>query len=695
MTLTETDKLQTPVQYVKGVGPRLATTFERIGVKTVEDLLYYFPRRYEDRSRFKRIAQLADAEFATVSGRVVACDNLTAKTGRPITKVAIDDGSAKAFLIYFNQPFQKTIFQKMMGSEIVVYGEVERNKWGINITRAEWEELADEGEELHTNRIVPIYPLTEGLFQKTIRRILRNAVELYLPFVKGLLPPAIVAERKLMDVREAFRNIHFPETEWQGVEARRRLVFEELFILQLALALRKHTLQSGLPGISFKIEESILEEFHKILPFDLTGAQKRVIGEISGDMEIPHPMSRLLQGDVGSGKTMVAAAAVLTAARNGFQAALMAPTEILAEQHYSVMSRLLSKVGIEVDLLVGALNRKGKTQVKDRTAMGLNGLVVGTHALIQEGVEFKKLGLVIIDEQHRFGVLQRMELMSKGNCPDLLVMTATPIPRTLALTLYGDLDVSVIDEMPPGRKPVITHWKPKREASRVYGQVAQLVREGRQAYIVCPLVEESEKLQAKAAVDLAAHLQSDIFSDLKVEALHGQMASWEKDDIMERFREREIDVLVSTVVIEVGVDVPNATIMIIQDAERFGLSQLHQLRGRVGRGQEQSFCILLGDPKTMDGKRRLETMVRTTDGFDIAEEDLRLRGPGEFYGTRQSGLMSLRIANLAGDTRILDEARRDAFELAERDPLLEHPDHQALSERLHANYENLIWATVS
>jgi len=695
MTSGGNDKLQTPVQYVKGVGPRLAMTLGRIGINTVEDLLYYFPRRYEDRSHFKRIAQLADAEFATVSGRVVACDNLRVKTGRTITKVAIDDGSAKAFLVYFNQPFQKEVFQKLLGKEIVVYGEVERSKWGINITRVEWEELSDDGEGLHTSRIVPIYPLTEGLFQKTVRRIVRNALDTYLPYVRGLLPSDIIEQRRLMGIQEAFRNIHFPESEWMGVEARRRLVFEELFILQLALALRKHTLQTDLPGISFQVDDSLLEELHRVLPFELTGAQRKVIAEIQADMAAPHPMSRLLQGDVGSGKTVVAAAAILTAARNGYQTAIMAPTEILAEQHYSVLSRLLPKFGMEVDLLVGALNKKGKDIVKERTAMGLNGLVVGTHALIQEGVEFKRLGLVIIDEQHRFGVLQRMELMSKGACPDLLVMTATPIPRTLALTLYGDLDVSVIDEMPPGRKPVITHWKPKREAHRVYEQVGRLIQEGRQAYIVCPLVEESEKLQVKAAVDLAEHLQNEVFADLRVEVLHGQMASWEKDDIMERFRAKEIDVLVSTVVIEVGVDVPNASIMVIQDAERFGLAQLHQLRGRVGRGQDQSFCILLGDPKTVDGKRRLETMIRTTDGFKIAEEDLHLRGPGEFYGTRQSGLLSLRIANLAGDTRILEEARREAFALAERDPKLEHPHHQALSEYLHANYENLIWATVS
>jgi ATP-dependent DNA helicase RecG len=452
-----------------------------------------------------------------------------------------------------------------------------------------------------------------------------------------------------------------------------------------------------MPGIPFELRDEHVQELCASLPFELTAAQRRVIEEIRRDMALPRPMNRLLQGDVGSGKTVVAAAAILTAVRNGYQAAMMVPTEILAEQHFSVIRRLLEPLGLRVHRLVGSVRAKGKRLIKEEVAAGDADLLIGTHALIQESVDFHRLGLVIIDEQHRFGVLQRMALLDKGGAermPDLLVMTATPIPRTLALTVYGDLDVSVIDELPPNRKPIRTHWKPKGQRDGVYQGVRKLVAEGRQIYVVCPLVEESEKQQSKAATVLAEHLKNEVFPDLRVGLVHGQMPSYEKDEAMELFRAGELDVLVATVVIEVGVDVPNACCMVIEDAERFGLAQLHQLRGRVGRGDQQSYCVLLADPRTPDGRQRLDAMVATCDGFRIAEEDLRLRGPGEFYGTKQAGILKLRIANIVGDSELLQLARQEAFDLVQDDPVLERPEHRLLRDHLSAHYEDILLATV-
>jgi ATP-dependent DNA helicase RecG len=561
----------------------------------------------------------------------------------------------------------------------------------------EWEDLpdgADPDSLLSVNRIVPIYPLTEGIRQKRMRQIIWNAVQ-YAHLAPEILPRSVRERLGLMPIQQALQQIHFPDDEQMIEPARQRLVFEEFFLMQLGVGLQRlRTRQER--GIAMRIDADRLNEMlHRIVPFELTNAQKRVIHEIWNDMAQPHPMNRLLQGDVGSGKTIVAAAAILAAVDNQYQAAIMAPTEILAEQHYITLHRLFQPLGISVELLVGRLSNKQRQQARERIATGRGMVAVGTHALIQEGVSFARLGLAIVDEQHRFGVLQRAALRDKGIMPHVLVMTATPIPRTLTLTLYGELDVSVIDELPPGRKPVRTYWKTPEERLKVYAGVRKLVEQGRQAYVICPLIDESDKLQVRAAEQMAEHLQKDVFPDLRVGLLHGRMKPAEKEAVMEAFRAGELDILVSTTVIEVGVDVPNAAVIVIEDADRFGLAQLHQLRGRVGRSEHQSYCVLIADPKSEEGQRRMEIMTRTNNGFLIAEEDLRIRGPGEIYGTRQSGMPSFRVADLVKDMRLLEVARQEAFRLLERDPELARPEHTALREAVERFRHRFAIATVS
>ncbi len=674
------------VQFVKGVGERLSKLFGKLGIFTAQDLLWDFPRRYEDRRNLRRIAQLHAGETACFRGKVLVADNVrTPRSKTLLTRVAVQDESGTAYLVWFNQWYLKNRFVKLLGKEIVVYGTAQFGSRGIEISSPEWEEIGDGADTLSSNRIVPVYPLTEGLFQGRVRRIIYNALDTFLPVVEDTLPEEIRKRHGLVDLATALRNIHFPESEAAQDAARFRLVYEEFFFLQLALALRRQNATTALPGIAFDVTAESTEQLYGILPFDLTNAQKRVIAEIERDMARPIAMNRLIQGDVGSGKTIVALAAMMVAIDSGYQAALMAPTEILAEQHYLVLTRWAEQLGLETALLTGSLTAKQKRAFRERIASGEAQIVIGTHALIQEGVEFAKLGLVVVDEQHRFGVLQRAALRDKGWNPDVLVMTATPIPRTLALTVYGDLDLSVIDEMPPGRKPIKTHLKATFERPRVYQAAKKLIGEGKQVYIVCPLIEESEKLQVRAATELAEHLQNDVFPDLRLGLLHGQMKSAEKEDIMRRFRDGEIQLLVSTTVIEVGVDVPNACVMLIEDAERFGLAQLHQLRGRVGRGEHQSFCVLISDPSTDDARQRMEVMARTSDGFVIAEEDLRIRGPGEFYGTRQSGMPSLRIANILRDVEILEKSREDAFALIKADP--DMAGHQDLKSVILKRFE--------
>lgn len=674
----------------------MALTLQRLGIATVEDLLFHFPARYEDRRNFAPLGRIRPGDTVCSSGVVVgAALERSAKRGMALTKVVIRDASGAAELVFFNQPWLAEKFNRLRGQSVAVYGQASVSYGRVSFTTPEWEELSGDGASLHVNRIVPIHPATEGITPKQVRNMIASAVERYADDVPELLPESLRRSENLPGAAFSLRQIHFPDTAESLELARQRLVFEELFLLQVALAMRKQAIEADLPGIVFERRPEHVDALVRTLPFELTAAQRRVIDEIVGDMASPRPMNRLLQGDVGSGKTVVAAAAILTAVRNGYQAALMVPTEILAEQHYTVLSELLEPLGVRVHRLVGSVRAKGKKLIKEELADGSAHMVIGTHALIQETVEFHRLGLVIIDEQHRFGVLQRMTLLDKGQAdqlPDVLVMTATPIPRTLALTVYGDLDVSVIDELPPNRKPVKTHWKQKDQRDSVYRGIRSLVAQGKQVYFLCPLVEESEKPQAKAATETAEILSQQVFPDLRVGLIHGQMPSYQKDETMAQFREGEIDVLVATVVIEVGVDVPNACCMVIEDAERFGLSQLHQLRGRVGRGADQSFCILLADPKTEEGRQRLEAMVRTTDGFVIAEEDLRLRGPGEFYGTRQSGILKLRIANIIGDARILERARERAFSLVGADPGLQHGENQPLRRYLEARFADFMLA---
>jgi ATP-dependent DNA helicase RecG len=568
---------------------------------------------------------------------------------------------------------------------------------GKQLLHPEFEILKEEKELLNTGRIVPIYPLTEGLNQRQLRTFVKGSLDRYGSLIEETLPAPLLQERDLISKKEAIHNIHFPEGMEMVNKSRRRLAYEEIFYLEILLALKKKVYRTDKKGITFgdvgdhgytPLQQKLL----LLLPFELTAAQQRVLSEIQQDMASPLTMHRLLQGDVGSGKTIVALLSMLRAVENGYQAAMMAPTEILAEQHYLVLSHLMEKIGIQVILLVGGMRQKEREEAYQAIENGSGQIIVGTHALIEGEVKFHALGFVVVDEQHRFGVMQRAELAKKSNtheAPDYLVMTATPIPRSLSLTLYGDLDISVIDEMPPGRHPIVTRWSGASKREKIYGFIREKVKEGQQAYIVYPLVEESEKLDLQAATDMFQKLKEKTFSEFKVELIHGRMKRDEKDGIMERVRKGEIQILVSTTVIEVGVDVPNATVMLIENAERFGLSQLHQLRGRIGRGAEKSYCILMTSGRvSMEAQERLKTLTGTQDGFKIAEKDLRLRGPGEFFGTRQHGLPPLRIVDLLADTKIISLARGDAFHVVEDDPNLSEEKHLPVRKEFEVKYRD-------
>jgi len=690
--------LESEAQFLKGVGPKNAAALLKLGIRTVRDLIFYFPRRYEDRTNLPRMQATRPGQNVTVRGKLLGVEGRPTRGGKVLLKAAISDGTATITLVWFNQPWVKRRLEAYRG-DVIAYGQIKESGYAYEIHNPEYELIDEDEADDQFARIAPVYPLSEGVSQWVVRRAIASALVAGLDAVEDPLPESILRREKLKPLPWCLQQIHHPETLEARDEARSRMVFEEFFYMQVALAVRRQQTQQEV-GIGFPISklgpgelaapglfgeskgETLADELHALLPFELTGAQKRVIGEIWADMERPYPMNRLLQGDVGSGKTAVAAAAMLAAVRCGYQAAIMAPTEILAEQHGSSLRRLFEPLGIEVDLLVGKLTPTQKKKAASRTKEGLVHIAVGTHALIQEGVEFKKLGLVVIDEQHRFGVLQRAALRGKGiGNPDVLVMTATPIPRTLTMTIYGDLDLSILDEMPPGRKPIKTHWKLPNDRPAVYQGIRKLIADGRQAYVVCPLIQESESLTAQAAQDLYYRMTTHILPDLRIGLLHGQMKAKEKEEVMESFRRHELDVLVTTTVIEVGVDVPNATTMVIEDANRFGLSQLHQLRGRVGRGQNQSFCVLIGEATNDEATSRLRTMVETTDGFKIAEEDLRIRGPGELMGTKQAGALDLHLADLIQDSRMLEVARQAAIELLENDPNLSRPENQAILER--------------
>jgi ATP-dependent DNA helicase RecG len=709
------DPLELDVQFVKGVGPNNAKLFAKAGISTVRDLLYTLPRRYEDRRNLPPIGKLRPGQFATVRGKLIGFDGRPLRGGKVVIKAALSDGTGSVTLVWFNQPWVKKKLEGYRG-ELIAYGQVKESGWAFEIHSPEYELVDEENDGEAFARIVPVYPLTEGLSLWLFRKAAQAAVERYAGAVEEPLPAWLRTAYKLKPLPWCLRQVHLPESDEARQDARRRLVFEEFLYLQIALEQKRLETHSE-AGISFRISqlggmtptrpdsqlftekhalregETLWDEVHRMLPFELTAAQRRVIGEIWSDMERPYPMNRLVQGDVGAGKTAVAACAMLAAVRCGYQAAMMAPTEILAEQHYNNLRRLFDPLGIEVVLLVGKQSKGQKKTAVAKTKGSHAQIAVGTHALIQESVAFDKLGLVVIDEQHRFGVLQRAALRDKGvGMPDVLVMTATPIPRTLTMTLYGDLDLSIIDELPPGRKPIKTHHKGLEMRERVYQQVRELIAQGRQAYFVCPMVSESEKLQAQAAEDLHYRLTHEVYPDLRVGLLHGQMKPKEKEAVMEQFRKHELDILVSTTVIEVGVDVPNATVMIVEDANRFGLAQLHQLRGRVGRGDHQSFCILLADTKNEEAEARMGIMVETTDGFRIAEEDLRLRGPGDMLGTKQSGMMDFEIADLVQDSAQLEIARQAAQKVLAKDPSLTDPQHALLRKKV-AN-QRLKWSAI-
>jgi ATP-dependent DNA helicase RecG len=707
-------ELSTPVQYVKGVGPRIAEILAAKGLHTVGDLLHYLPFRYEDRLNPRGITELRPGEMATVIAEV-RNSGLFRTRRMPIFQLTVGQGRARLRCLWFNATYLQDKFKP--GQMIALYGKVEEDQRNreLQIVQPQFEVLGDASEDgdsgaenkatesLEVGRIVPIYEATGRLTPRWFRRIIRTALDNLTPDLPEPIPAVVRSRLGLISPRAALWNVHWPEPgeSFQALQSSRtpahiRLIFDELFFVELGLELKRRQ-QKAQTGIAFRLDERVRAAIKKILPFHPTAAQKRVLKEIAADLEKPYPMRRLLQGDVGSGKTIVGFEAAIIAIENGCQVALMAPTEILAQQHYFSARRILENAGYRIVLLTGSLESERKREIRRHIAQGNAQLVIGTHALLEEKVEFAKLGLVIVDEQHRFGVMQRLKLMKKSGEvgetnhagtaapvepalsersapkgpaerssasspePDVLVMTATPIPRTLALTLYGDLDLSVLDELPPGRTPIVTRCVADDRSPEVWDFVRKQVAKGHQAYVVYPVIAENEESELKAAVKMYRELSGQTFADLKVGLLHGRLDADLKEQVMGMFQKGELQILVATTVIEVGVDVPNATVMVIEHAERFGLAQLHQLRGRIGRGGAKSYCILMtGGKVTEDGQRRLEAMVKTNDGFQIAELDLELRGPGEFFGTRQAGMPSFRVANIIRDAQLLEAAKREA-----------------------------------
>ena len=693
-----------PIRFAKGVGPKRAVLLEKLGVHSVEDALWFLPWRYEDRSVITAIRDLAPGARATICGAILRSDlKRTARRRMTILDVTVEDDTGDLRAVYFNQPYLEKLFKP--GSRVMMSGMVSAGRKGwtdLQMDAPQYELLGEEDDSpLHVGRIVPIYHETKGFTSRQIRTLIKGLIEQYGNGLEEVLPESVRTRHRLPAIRTAIAEVHFPQppTDPEALErgatpARRRLAFEEFFILELALALRQRSVKQETKRIRFDATTPLVGRARALLPFRLTDAQERVLMEIQRDMAASRPMNRLIQGDVGCGKTVVAFVPMLIACGSGYQAALMVPTEILAEQHYLNLRALIAALGLRVVLLTSGGSAKARAAALKQIETGEANMVIGTHALIQKGVRFAQLGLAVIDEQHKFGVLQRKTLLEKGLDSDVLVLTATPIPRTLAMTVYGDLDVSVIDALPPGRRPVRTWVFNEAQRRRAYQLLHDEVRAGRQAYIVYPLVEESEKVDLRAAIQAAERLQA-MFRTLHVGLLHGRMKAEERARTMAAFKAGEIQMLVATTVIEVGVDVPNATVMLVEHADRFGLAQLHQLRGRVGRGAQQSICLLLTSGKREQGVkeqrrrqsgggssslagRRLEALVNSTDGFAIAEEDLRIRGPGEFFGVRQWGMPEFRAANLVRDAVILEQARQEAFALVQADPSLGDPRHQAL-----------------
>ncbi|QAT18029.1 ATP-dependent DNA helicase RecG [Candidatus Velamenicoccus archaeovorus] len=686
--------LSSPVQYLKGIGPKRAQDLGRTGINLLEDLLYYFPRRYEDRSQFKPIGSVDIGSTVTVKGEVIS------KKGRPaylrrgidIFEISVADGTGRIFAVWFNQPFLHKYFN--VGDQVILYGKADLYRDKIQMSSPDFEIIEDKEAGLDVGRIVPIYRLPQGFSQRVLRKLIKSVLESQITRLQELLPYDVRARHSLLNIAQSLLNIHFPQNEKMRLRAYQRLAFEEFFLYQIPLILRKLKRRDK-AGIVFDVKESALESFFGKLPFALTDSQKKCLQEIVSDMRSPRPMQRLLQGDVGCGKTVVALLAALGAVTCGWQAAFMVPTEILAQQHVEKICQLLTGLQIaehreQKKPKIGVLTSSLDDEEKKATLAGIkNGsvdIVIGTHALLEEGVVFHKLGLIVIDEQHKFGVSQRALLPRKGVNPDCLIMTATPIPRTLSLTLYGDLDLSTITQMPAGRGKIMTQALAIEERQKAYDFVREEVKKGRQAYLIYPLVEESEKLELRAAKSMYKEFKDEIFKDLKVGLVYGKMKRDEQEKTMKKFRDGKVDVLVATTVLEVGIDVANATVMVIEHAERFGLSQLHQMRGRIGRGVHESHCLLVADPKSEDAQARIKAFVATTDGFKIAEEDLKIRGPGEFFGERQHGLADLKIADPLAQMHLLKAAREDAHKLIERDPKLADPKNAELKRQLYRRF---------
>lgn len=690
-----TIQLHDPVQTLPGIGPARAKHLEKLGLRTAGELLWYFPRSYEDRRATATIAEAAE-EFPVCIRAMVASRPVTTyiRKGLQLTRLKAVDDCGQMTVTFFNQTYVQSALTP--GEEYIFFGKVERDGFRVGMTNPVFEKV---GAARFTGRIMPVYPLTAGISNNLIAGAVQRVLADCARTIPETLPEWLCRERGLLPIGPALQYVHFPRDEEGLEQARRRLVFEELFYFSLGLALMRSRRSAGKGP---KCGDASVEDYLSTLPFTLTGAQRRALAEAAGDMASGRAMNRLVQGDVGSGKTVVAAGCLYLAAKNGWQSALMAPTEILAQQHYATLEPLLAKSGVRVGLLTGSMKAREKRDLYERMELGMVDVVIGTHALLSDGVRFRRLGLVVTDEQHRFGVGQRSALAGKGGEGDLrphvLVLSATPIPRTLALILYGDLEVSIIDERPPGRQDVDTFLIGEDKRQRMYGFVRKQKAEGHQSYIVCPAVGDSAggRLQdagltpaqeLKAVVEYAARLQNEVFPDLKIGLVHGRLSAKAKAAAMAAFAGGETDVLVSTTVIEVGVDVPNATLMVVENAERFGLSQLHQLRGRVGRGTAKSYCVLISDHRNEETRKRLKALCATNDGFRIAETDLELRGPGDFFGNRQHGLPQLRVADLAGDMRVLQEAREAAEALLKEDPHLQKPENCAMLERVQALFE--------
>lgn len=676
-------RIDDPIDILNGVGPKKKNIFEKIGIKKIYDLLTYFPRNYKDKSKLKLMSNLINGETTTIKAKVCGpIEELKIRKKLTIIKVPITDYSANGYAVFFNSPYFKKVFTK--DTEFYFYGKVKISSYNIEIEHPEYHLVRNS--EKNTLGIEPIYKLTKGLSQKYIINLQKQILSQDSFNIDESLPKEILNKNRICSIDFAFKNIHFPKSIKALKVAKYRLVFEEFFFLQLGLLFIKKRYIFSKDGIEFKDDERIYKLVDS-LPFHLTNAQRKAIEEIIGDMKSGKVMNRLLQGDVGSGKTIIALISMYFCHLNGYQSCLMAPTEILAEQHFKTFKSFLNEFDVEIGLLTSSV--KNKKNIINSLKQGKINIVIGTHALIQDNIEFNNLGLVITDEQHRFGVRQRSFLNQKGKNPDVLVMTATPIPRTLSLMIFGDLDISIIDELPPGRKLIKTKHISVKETSKLYNFIKSEIKKGRQAYLVCPLIEESEQINAQSAVNLFEKLQKTYFKSYRLGLVHGKLKSEEKDLLMKKFKEKEIDILISTTVIEVGINVPNATIMVIYNAERFGLAQLHQLRGRVGRGEHQSYCFLITDNQGKTTKERMKVMESTNNGFLIAEKDLELRGPGDFFGTKQHGLPDLKIANFFSHVKILKEAQKEAIDVFKNFNKLSSDERKKIIMKMNNQFGNV------